>query len=198
MEIDERIIKYIENEMTSEERISFETDLNNSSQLREDLENYLKVEQLIEESKRVKLNQLYLNSILPEFRNDIYRPKSFTIQKKISYAFGIVLIIVLSLVIFNNNFNEYIKSNSVKEFTQSLNYNQKIELLENLNSDSDDFNLIIENSADIELTNFLQSSLIVNNEVADVYDISYTDLVEDLSQMEADNIYNEILNKKFF
>lgn len=198
MEIDERIIKYIENEMTSEERISFETDLNNSSQLREDLENYLKVEQLIEESKRVKLNQLYLNSILPEFRNDIYRPKSFTIQKKISYVFGIVLIIVLSLVIFNNNFNEYIKSNSVKEFTQSLNYNQKIELLENLNSDSDDFNLIIENSADIELTNFLQSSLIVNNEVADVYDISYTDLVEDLSQMEADNIYNEILNKKFF
>ncbi len=49
----------------------------------------------------------------------------------------------------------------------------------------------------LELTNLLQSELNINNEIAEVYDIGYNELVEELSKTEADKIYQEILNKNF-
>ena len=197
MKNDERIIKYIEGVLTPEERITFEDDIKNSSSFKEEFEKYLSVEKQIKDSTDVILTKNYLDSILLEFRNKSNIRKNISINRNLGYAFGVTLIIIFSFMIFKNILNENSKINSVMEFTKSLNENQKNELLANLDSDQDDFNLISENITDVEITNLLQSELKINNEIAENYHIGYSELVDELSQNEAEKIYNQILNQNF-
>jgi len=197
MTTDERIIKYLENELSPEERNLFEINLNNSAELREDLNKYLKVKTETDELKKLKLNSLYLNSLIPEIRQNLDTHKSVSVKRNLGYAFGIMLIFILSISILRNFFNSESPTIVLQEFTQSLNENQKIELLEDLNGDAEVYNLISENISDNELSNLLTTELEINNEVAEAYDISFNELIVGLSQQKIDEIYAEILNRKF-
>jgi len=197
MTTDERIIKYLENELSPEERNLFEMDLNNSVELREDLNKCLKVKTETDELKKLKLNPLYLNTLIPEFRSKLEAPKSASVKRNLGYAFGIMLIFILSISILKNLFSSESSTIVLQEFTQSLNENQKMELLEDLNGDAEVYKLISENISDNELTNLLTTELEINNEVAEAYDISFNELIVGLSQQKIDEIYAEILNRKF-
>jgi hypothetical protein len=197
MKTDEKIIKYLNSELTHEDRISFEAELKNSLHLRSEYELFLKLEQNIKLSKEVRLNQNYLNAILPEFRSKSYSNNSVVFRNKIGYSFAAVIAILISFLIFKNIYLENSKISSIQSFTESLNENQKIEILENLNRDNEEYVLASNNVTNIELTNMLQAELKINNEIAEAYDISYSELVDDLSQAEADKIYKEILSKNF-
>ncbi|HEY6437412.1 MAG TPA: hypothetical protein VIY47_12540 [Ignavibacteriaceae bacterium] len=197
MNNDETIIKYIENELTSEERFAFEIDLRNSAQLRRDYEYILNVKNEIIDLKKVKLNQNYLDSIVPEFRNKFGTPETTNVKRYLGYAFATMLSFILAAVILQKIFTEKTDVNEVKQFAESLNENQKIELLENLNGSLEDYYPLSDQSAEIELTSLMQTDLKINYEVAEAYDISYPELVEGLSPSEAEQIYNEILNKNF-
>ena len=197
MTTEERIIKYLENELSPEERNKFESDLNNSVELREYLNKYLKVKTETDELKKLKLNSLYLNRLIPEFRQNLDSPKSVSIRRNLGYAFGIMVIFILSISILKNLFSSESPTIVLQEFTQSLNENQKIELLEDLNGDAEVYNLISENISDNELSNLLTAELEINNEVAEAYDISFNELIVGLSQQKIDEIYTEILNRNF-
>jgi hypothetical protein len=197
MTTDERIIKYLKDELSPEERNSFEMSLNNSSELREDLKKYLKVKTETDELKKLKLNSLYLNTLIPEFRKKLDASKSVSVKRNLGYAFGIMLIFVVSISILKNVFSSESPTIVIQEFTQSLNENQKIELLEDLNGDAEVYNLISENISDNELTNLLTTELEINNEVAEAYDISLNELIVGLSQQKIDEVYTEILNRNF-
>jgi hypothetical protein len=194
---DERIIKYFENELSPQERAAFEVDKNNSVELREEFEKYLKVNAETNEIKKFKLNPLYLDSVLPEFRDKLDAPKTFSVKRNLGYTFGVILVFVISVMILQKLFTNNSKQSQVEEFTESLNENQKIELLENLNGSLEDYYQISENHTGIEITNLIQTDLKINNDVAEAYDINYTELVEGLSEIEADKIYQEILNTNF-
>lgn len=197
MKTDEKIIKYLNDELTHEDRISFETDLANSSHLRNEYELFLKLEQNIKLSKEVRLNQNYLNAILPEFRSKSYSNNSVVFRNKIGFSFAVVIALLISFLIFKNIYLKNSEISSIQSFTESLNENQKIEILENLNGDNEEYVLASNNVTNIELTNVLQAELRINNEIAEAYDINYSELVDDLSQAEADKIYKEILSKNF-
>jgi len=197
MNNDERIIKYIENELTPKEQVAFESDLKNSNQLKKEFEKYLRIKKETDEFKTLKLNSLYLDSIIPEFRNKLESPKSLSVKKNLGYAFGIMLVFILSIAIIKNFYNKGSELIDIKEFTQSLNENQRVELLEKLSGESEVYNLIAENIPMIEFTNQLNTVLEINNEVAEAYDISYDDLMVGLSRQEVDKIYSEILNRNF-
>jgi len=100
--------------------------------------------------------------------------------------------VILQKIFTNNS-----KLSEVQEFTESLDENQKIELLENLNGNLEDYYQISENTTEMVLTNLLQADLKINYEVAVAYDINYSELVDGLSASEAEKIYNEILKKNF-
>jgi len=197
MKNDERIIKYIENELTPEEHVAFESDLKNSNQLKKDFEKYLRIKKETDEFKTLKLNPLYLDSIIPEFRNKLETPKSLSVKKNLGYAFGIMLVFILSIAIIKNYYNKGSELIDIQEFTQSLNENQRIELLEELNGESEVYKIIPENISGNEFNSLLASGLELDNEVAEAYDISYNDLITGLSQKEVENIYSEILNRNF-
>jgi len=197
MTTEERIIKYLENELSPEERNRFESDLNNSVELREELNKYLNVKTETDKLKKLKLNSLYLNTLIPEFRKKLDAPKSVSVRRNLGYAFGIMLIFILSISILKNLFRSESPTIVLQEFTQSLNENQRIELLEDLNGDAEVYNLISENISDNELSNLLTAELDLNNEVAEAYDISFNELIVGLSQEKIDEIYAEILNRNF-
>jgi len=197
MTTDERIIKYIGNELSKNDRTAFEMELNNSAELREELNKYLGVKTETDELKKIKLNPLYLDSILPEFRKKFETRKSLSFKKNLGYAFGIMLVFILSIAILKNFFISETESTDLKEFTQSLNENERIELLENLSDDSEVYNLISENVSESQLSNLFSANLEINNKVAEAYNIEYYEIVDDLSEDEIEVIYKEILNTNF-
>ena len=194
---DERILKYIENELSLEEKIEFEKDLNDTTELRKEFEEYLRVKVETDEIKKVKLNSLYLNSVIPEFRKKLETPKSVSTMRNLGYAFGVMLVFILSIVILKNFLNNETEVNDLTEFTQSLNENQRIDLLEEINSELDDYILISENISSEELSDILTTDMEINSEVAEAYDISYNELIVGLNEQKVDKIYTEILNRKF-
>jgi hypothetical protein len=197
MTTDERIVKYIKNELSPQERNTFEVDLSNSVEMREEFGKYLKVNAETDEIKKLKLNPLYLDSIIPEFRNKLETPKSLSFKKNLGYAFGIMLVFILSVAILKSLFISETESTDLKEFTQSLNENQRIELLEELNGESEVYNLITENISENRLNNLFAANLEINNEVVEAYSIEYYEIVDDLSKDEIEVIYKEILNTNF-
>ena len=197
MTTDERIIKYIENELSSQERAAFEMELNYSEELKEVLKKYLRVKRETGNLKELKLNPLYLDSILPEFRNKLETRKSLSFKKNLGYAFGIMLVFILSIAILKNFFISETESTDLKEFTQSLNENERIELLENLSDDSEVYNLISGNISEGQLSNLFSENMEINNKVAEAYNIEYYEIVDDLSEDEIEVIYKEILNTNF-
>jgi hypothetical protein len=197
MTTDERIIKYIENELTSEERIAFESDIGNSLELKEEFEKYLRVKNETDEFDKLKLDSFYLDSIIPEFRNKLKTPKSVSIKRDLGYAFGVMLVFIISIAVLNNFLKDESEITEIEEFTQSLNENQKIELLEEINLESNDYNIVSENISGKKLVDILITDIEINNEVAEAYDIGYNELMADLSQQDIEKVYSEILNRNF-
>jgi hypothetical protein len=197
MKNDERIIKYIEDELTPDERIAFEFALKNSLELREVFENYFRLKEEVKDHKKLKLNQAYLDSLIPEFRIKIDSPKIFSAKKNLGYAFGVMSVIILSVLVLKNFFGNDIESNDLQKFAQSLNENQRIELLQEINGESEIDKIIPEGISGAEITDLLSSELEINGEIVETYDISNSDLMVGLSQQEVENIYSEILNRNF-
>ena len=99
MDRTERIIKYIENELTFVERSKFEEELENSFELRKEFEKYLHLKNETIILKDAKLDKNYLDSIIPEFRERLQSSKSRGIKFRLGYAFGIMLASIISIAV---------------------------------------------------------------------------------------------------
>ena len=192
MQIEERIIKYLDDDLTQEARAAFERELNSSEELKREFENYLIIKEKINNQKNLKLSSDYENSILHEFHKNPHKHKREVLRKSLSYAFGLIVIILVGIsvqkIFFDNNVNNL---GDLEKFAQSLDENQKLDILESLN-DSNDLSDIISGKEYIDL---LENNLVVNEDVLETYDIGYKDLIGNLSDTEAEKIYNELINR---
>ncbi|MCW8811271.1 MAG: hypothetical protein OQK64_09980, partial [Ignavibacteriaceae bacterium] len=171
---------------------AFERELKSSEELKREFEKYSIIKEKIKNKKNLKLNPDYLNSILPEFHNKVHSGKKETLRRGLSYAFGLILLFLIGIsfqkIFFNNSDKE---RNDLEKFTQSLNDNQKLDLLESLNGSDDLYNIILGK----EYVDLLENELVVNEDVLETYDISYKDLIGNLSDNEVEKIYNDLLNR---
>ena len=188
---EEKIIKYLDNEFTTEEKKAFEAELENSKELLDDFNRFLELKSNVAQVKNIKLKQDYLDSILPEFHRKYPTGKRESIRKSLSYAFGVMLIFIISITILRTFFTDRQQSGAIEEFAQSLNTEQKMELLETLNRES----LNYKQESETDLVDLLESDLEINNEVLDEYDISYKDILNDMDDDKLDIVYQEVLNK---
>lgn len=197
MNKEEKIIRYIENELSVEDRRAFEVELNSSSELRKEFDKYLRLKSETKELKKVKLDNLYLNSSIPEFRTKLQTPKTPSIKLNFGYAVGIMLIFLFSVAIINYFLSEKATSPDLPEFAESLNENQRLELLENLDDGIISTKLLSENVSISEIDEIIHAELEISNEVIETYKIDNDDLIIGLGQDEINKIYNEILNRNF-
>lgn len=69
MDRDKLILQFIENELTPEQLRLFQEELSKSSELQSEVKKYLHLKKTTDNLKNVRLNQKYLDSIIPDFRN---------------------------------------------------------------------------------------------------------------------------------
>jgi len=197
MDRTERIIKYIEDELTSVERSKFEEELKNSFELKKEFEKYLQLKNETIKLKDVELDKNYLDSIIPEFRKRLQSSKSRGIKFSLGYAFGIMLAFILSIAVVNYYLSSKSESADLPEFAESLSDSQRIELLENLDTELTSTELVSENVSVQEIDQLINAELEISSEVLESYDIAYDDLIVGLEQDEVNKIYNEILSRNF-
>ncbi len=202
MSIEETIIKYLDNQLTEEEKNNFETELNNSVKLKNEFLKFQSVKLKTDELKQIETNEAYYNSIIPRFRNKLKINSGKIIYKKIAFALSILIVTAISYMVY---YTLYVKMDSgydLAEFTESLSDKEKLELLEELDINSDVYSEEYFNNLNSEdYKSALQESLIDTEDkkqLAELYDIEITEPAEFISYQEFELIYDELLNMNFF
>lgn len=197
MDRDKLILQFIENELTPEQLRLFQEELSKSSELQSEVKKYLHLKKTTDNLKNVRLNQKYLDSIIPDFRNSFENQNRVLTKRNLGYVFGVLVVAILTMLIFNIYLNSDYQSNDLEKFAHSLNEEQKIEILENLNGDHTESDIVSEYISDDNVSYLLASEIKIDDNIAEDYDFNYSELISGLNMNEVNKIYNELLNQDF-
>ena len=198
MSNEEKILKYFSEELSPEERKKFESEIENSDELQKE---YFRMEKLLsdlKESADVEIEKSYFTNLVPNLRNRMERKKKLVSIPRL--AFIIPLIAVLFIVSLNID----------KTFDSKVSFS--------LNEHNEALNEALEQATDEELSDYIDINLDYSENnfsvLSDNMDINYNnlktigestlksfdeyELINSLSEEEATEIYNKLLNKKIF
>lgn len=198
MKIDKRIILYFDGQMSGEEKISFEKEINTSTDLQKQAENYKYFLKSINETKNIDLDENYFTGIIPNFRKNFEAKTKKKIYPKIIYGLTtIAAIFIVFIFIFNDKSNaDY----SLKEVISNMNSNE-------LNNALNDYpgNFLTTNLpntlSDSTLESIIADELNLTSESAENillsenYDLNK--IYNSINDKEAEILYNELLKKKY-
>jgi hypothetical protein len=191
----ELFIKYLDDQLSNEEREKFKEQLNNKTSLYKEFQKY---EKFYDQSRsEIKIDQRFFNDLIPRAKNRIVsKPESNFIG--IKYAFIIPLILLGLYIIFETvNQTKYYDFNDLFE---TFSNDEKVaeELFENSLENwfyySEDPIIMPEYSVDpdtIDESLFTYLTYNINSN-----DINYT-FLNKFNEEEFNEIYNEIKNKKY-
>lgn len=199
---DEDFENYLIGKMSENERNEFENSLIASSELQNNFDNYKKLKELITNTRSIKLSEEYSSGILPRFRNELQENK----KNKLYYNLGAITAAFASVIIgFVLTVNLFIKTDSDKP-------SDLITIIENdrdsiINSfdiydkliskaDSESFQII-----DSVYNDLLSQNINIESETDDfdafAFEIENADLEQFISEEEIDQIYAQLMEKKF-
>jgi hypothetical protein len=190
------ILRYIDGNMDGEEKIRFEAELKNSLSLQKEISKYRNVCNGFSGYKDIPADDDYFRNMVPRFRSKLPgKLKRFPLQK-VAFASAASLIVVMFLFLLLN------KTNQIPNITDNLNDHELTELWDKFSSDvlPSDF------SADITVDSTINALYLSEINITPDIDSYYfadkrsdvSTLVKDMNDEEADNIYKEIINKKYF
>ena len=202
MKIDKRISLYLEGELSSEDKKSFEEELKNSPELQDEVNLYRKFIFAVEDTKNIPVDTGYLNNIVPEFRRKLENKKEKRLYPKIAYALPVLVILFLVFfVIFNTQKDKIIpEDQNLTENNSGVNG-----LLDISNFSVDELipsNISVKDKEeyDTELNNIIEKELDLSSDtkflVADKL-LDFNSMIDNISQQDADMLYEDLLNKKF-
>ncbi len=203
MKTDKRISLYLEGELSSEDKKSFEEELKNSPGLQNELNLYRKFISAIEETKNIPVEIDYLNNIVPEFRRRLESRKEKKFYPKIAYAFPVLVIIFLVFFFVFNTQKEKMISNNQNLTENNSNMNGFFDL-SNFSVDElipANLSTMDKEEYDFELNSMIEKELNLSSDstkflVADKL-LDYNSIIDNISQQDADMLYKDLLNKKF-
>ncbi|MCX6148972.1 MAG: hypothetical protein NTX22_00445 [Ignavibacteriales bacterium] len=193
MKVNERILKYLSDQLSEAERIKFEAEMKNDSLLQKDVNHCLNRLNELKKINEIEFNATYFVNLVPRMRKTIDTRKSRNIFPKLAYAVPL-LAVIISLVFYLNRTNEYSK------------------LVNNLpDSSKDEIVNLIEDENGILQEEFVKqsnNSEIIEKEISNSIEfdkinldskLNYTDedeIIKNLSSEEVETIYNTIVTKK--
>ncbi len=203
MKTDKRISFYLEDELTSEEKESFEKELLSSAKLQNELKLYRNFISTIEETKTISHDNDYFNNIVPEFRRRLEEKEARGFYPKVAYTVPALIIIFLIFFFLYNTQNEQmipIKQNLTENnsngngFFDISNFSVDELIPSNLSStDKDEYNSELNNMIEKELNISSDSTKFL---IADKL-LDYNTILDNISEQDADIVYKDILDKKF-
>ena len=176
----------------------FEEELKSSPKLRNDLESYKKLFNLVEETKNIPLSNQYTQTIIPEFRSRQERKRKHSFISKYGFALAFLFVFVVSYSIINNLMQE---NQNPKDLYTNLTNDEADFLAEKLNLD---FSKDLDSNAEVNIDSVYNEDLDqnINSSLSDrtfqsySKDLSIKDLDQYLTENDVDIIYSELLNKK--
>jgi hypothetical protein len=190
------ILRYIDGNLDGEEKIQFEAELKNSLSLQKEISKYRNVCNRFSSYKDIPADDDYFRNMVPRFRSKLPgKLKRFPLQK-VALASAASLIVVMFLFLLLN------RTNQIPNIADSLNDHELTELWDKFSSDV----LPAEYSADITIDSTINALYLSEINITPDIDSYYfadkrsdvSTLVKDINDEEADNIYKEIINKKYF
>lgn len=201
MNKDEQIRRYLDGELAGVELISFEAEVNNSPELKNLVDSYRNTLNQFKKIENVNVEESYFVNIIPRFRERNERRKQFRFKPVFTYgSISLVIVSVLLIFLFNQNYN-------VINGNITINQISREELNSYLNANSQD-------NSDLQLTNNIPAeydsvfNAIVLNEltvndnsgraIVDISDNDFNNILDEISNDDAENIYSSLISKKIY
>ena len=199
MNNDERIIKYLDGELTEKEKSLLEKELSRSENLRNELNAYKKVLTEFNEQKLFDKESTYFVNLVPAIRKKLEQSETTNPYRKLGYAFAFILIFVAGYYIFQPFFFSSSESIlTVEEFAENLTDAERDEMIAYFVTE-DETELIDEDLYKFEeddLENIIYAST-YESKLAIISDFGLNNFLDDIQEVEQEKIYNELINKNF-
>ena len=193
---DEKILKYLSENVSSTEKREIEKEIESSKELSEEFTRMQKVFSDLKNDSKVETEIGYFNNLLPRVREKLdSRKKIFTIQR---LAFSIPVAALLFVISLSINIEQteslFSLSASTEEIYEAIDETSSDNLIDYIDNDYYTY--------DVSELTISETGLSLDNEsLQDLGESTFESfenysLIENLSDKEVDEIYNEILTKK--
>lgn len=197
------IYKYIDGQMSGIEKEEFEKLLEKDDRLKSEYELVRMNIAKLSQNSKIETDETYFNNVTVNFRTKLENKKTprLFLLPKYSFVLPVAILVVMLSVMFlnppsNNNMN-------LAQIINETDDSAKGELITEYadNSDSDDDVMEISNSREVDIIQTKLADELRSDGEAITKDVqlNYSDLnqvLENLSEKEQNEIYNEMINKK--
>jgi hypothetical protein len=195
---EEKFFNYLNNKMTETEKNRFEDELKSSESLQRDYFNYQTITNIVQETKDIRLNTLYTQTILPKFRERLEKKRKVPFFSKYGFAVAFLFVVVISYSIINNLVIENQNSNNLYP---NLTNDEMSYIADKMDLDfskdlDENTELQIDSMYDEDLSQNVNASLNDNTIQSYSNDLSIKELDNYLSDSDIDLIYSELLKKQ--
>ena len=204
MKANDKIILYVDGQMNDDERAAFEKDLLNSSALRDELESYKKFLLSLKELKEVNPEEEYFIQMIPKLRGRIEERKKAKYIPKLALSFTTITAVTVVLIFsfLNKGVKKEIpvvpsstSSQTGSNISVSFSLYPDQISLNNMTNDEiagydSVFNAMISNELNLSPQSLNYLSADNNSDVQS--------MLQGIDEKEANEIYNQLLHKKFF
>ena len=187
--------------MSDSERSAFESELIKSTDLSKQLEAYKSALRSLNIDEQSFVDKDYFVNLVPNFRNNLSAAKK-SFKFKTAYALTAVTLVLITVVLFFNPFTK-IEINSLDKLLTTLNEKETAELMDYYSEDLSAISAAqLNETSDSLLTELITSELNLQETDVNLFisnnQVSIEGVFSEIQSDEADRIYNEIINKKYF
>jgi hypothetical protein len=200
-----KIILYLDGQMSPEEKISFEKEISGSQILRDELKTVMEFKSGINGLKNIVSDDDYFVQMIPKFRNKLGQKKKFSFMPGIAYSATTATAVILIMLFVTN---KSVKNQGPPVQNAIVNHQYtNAELQQETSSLSDQYGFVNMSREEVAVSDSLLNSMLIDelnltpqslSEISAV-DNNTTDIktiLQGVNEQEADAIYKEILHKK--
>ena len=197
----DKIVQYVDGAMTEKEKTLFEEELKSSPELQKQLATFRSIAGAFSIYAEPAADEYYFRNMVPGFRAKLPgRLKRFPLLT-VSFASASIVVVSMFLFLLLN------KSDNIENIAENLNEHQLTELINTYSSDKSASEVVSTEVSSDASTESVVDTLYSREFNIAPETVSYyfadrrsdlTSVIQDINQEEADNIYNEMINKKLF
>ncbi len=204
MKTKNKIYKYLDNDLSNEEKFLFEKELSGSEELQKQIKNYRSFINDIEKLKNVKTDESYFAETIPKFRSRQEISHRFLLFPRISLSsvsiVAVALVFIITISIMNKKTISQ-KPNSAIAETSGLNISGLLDPSSdqiNLGFMSNEDAAKFDSTLNIEMSRELDLSPNDLSYLSPDQNSDLSALLQNINENDANDIYKEVLNQKFF
>ena len=198
MNKNEQIRKYLDGELTGEELKNFETEINNSPELKNLVDSYRDTLNQFKKIENVNSEESYFINIVPRFHESMRNKKRLKLKPAFAFS-SIALVLTSKLLVFilnkDNQVINPVHEISSEELSSYLKSNPQdyyeMQLTESVPQEYDSlFNSIFFNELNIDDNS--------GKYLVDVTGNEFYNILDEISDEDAESIYSSLISKKIY